>query len=619
MLRLEEVGLTVGTRELLADASLHIHPGDRMGLVGANGTGKTSLLRLVMGELEAETGRVVRRGGAVFGYLPQKAVAGSERTVWAEARSGMAGLMALERQREEAAAAVAAGAPGAVHRQEEVDAAWKLAGGWAIDEKVGEVLHGLGFGPEDWHRPCNTFSGGWQMRIALARVLLSEPDLLLLDEPTNHLDLAARSWLARFLAQWKGTLLVVSHDRWLLDRAINRIAEIRHGRLESFRGNLTAWLAEKELREAQAVALHERQGEEIAKLQGFIDRFGAKATKASQAKSREKKLERIERVELPEASFRARLTLPEAPGCSQEVLELRGADLGWDQPVLRGVDLLLLRGERVAVLGPNGTGKSTLLAGLAGTLPLKAGRRRVGKDVRIGVFRQDLAQAIPPDRSALEHVLLTAPGVLPERARSALGALGLRGHDAMRPIGELSGGEKARVVLAAFAVQPANVLLLDEPTNHLDAVTVDVLIQALSVFEGTLVLVTHDRYLVEKLANVLVRIEGDRAVRYDRVTPELLEAPPREAKGGAKAPEAAVDHEERKRRQRERGRLEKRYEAAFEEASAIEQQMGALDRQMGELATDWDRMAPLVAQRAALERKLDALMDELAAIEAQLA
>jgi ATP-binding cassette subfamily F protein 3 len=388
-------------------------------------------------------------------------------------------------------------------------------------------------------------------------------------------------------------------------------------------------MKEREQRAAELMAVRRGQEQQIEHLESFVERFGAKATKASQAQSRRKMLDRIELVELPEDDFKARLTLPEAPGSSQEMLDLRGVTLGHgDGPdVLRNLDLLLLRGQRVAVLGPNGSGKSTLLAGLAGELAPRVGRRKVGKDVRMGVFRQDLAAHLPKELSALDVVQAAAPLAQPLRIRAALGALGLKGDAALRKIGALSGGEKARVVLASFAVTPYNLLLLDEPSNHLDAMTVEVLCDALVEFGGAMVIVTHDRYLVERLATHVARVEGDKLVVYEGVRADILEAPPmrptssdRSAAAGSTEPTvAAVDHEARKRAHRERQRLSRLLDQKMNEALKVEEQQSALDRALEDAAGDWSKASRLSRDRAALDQRLEALMEEMGTIEAQIA
>jgi ATP-binding cassette subfamily F protein 3 len=620
MLRLEEVTLAIGTREVLDGATMHLHPGERAGLVGPNGAGKTTLLRLLVGELEAERGVVVRRAGAEIGYLPQKAVSGSTKTVWEEAASALGRLQRLAATLKDLEQAVSAGRPGAIEKHAEATEAFRLAGGWAMEERVGSVLHGLGFRPEQWHQACDTFSGGWQMRIALARLLLAEPDVWILDEPTNHLDLAARTWLAEFLVARGRTVLLVSHDRWFLDRVCDRTIELRHGRLDAWKGNLSAWLAERERRAVAEIAAFEAQQAEIAKLQGFVDRFGAKATKASQAQSRVRAIERIERLDAPTSDGpRARLALPEAPGCAEEVVVLDKATVGWSDvaPLVQSLDLTLLRGERLALIGPNGIGKSTLLAALAGTLALQRGRRRLGRDVRIGWYRQDVAQALDPVATPLEVVHAASPLTPEPRVRSVLGALGLRGDAALRRIGDLSGGEKARVVLASFVLQPANLLLLDEPTNHLDAVTVEVLADALAAWGGALVLVSHDRYLVERLATRALRFDPDGVVAFERLVPEVFTTASRRATRSVAAPStAALGHEERKRRQREAARIDRRSEQLFEESARVESQGAHLDEEMVAHATDPKAMRRLAAERDAVDARLMAILEELETLDA---
>jgi ATP-binding cassette subfamily F protein 3 len=621
VLRLEDVTLAVGPRDLLVGASLHVHPHDKVGIVGPNGCGKTSMLRLLVGELEAESGRVYRRGGIGVGYLPQHAVSGSSRSVWDEAASGMTRIRALQADLERARRAVEGGDDAAIDALGEAEEAFRLAGGYAQDERVGEVLHGLGFGPDRWHDACDTFSGGWQMRIALARLLLSDPDVLLLDEPTNHLDIRSRSWLAKYLASSSATVVLVSHDRHLLDTVTNHTVEVRHKQLESYRGNLTAWLAEREAREALLASTARKQADEIAKLERFVERFGAKATKAAAARSKQKALDRIDRIELPQRDQRARLRLAEAPGCSKESLVLHQASTGWDDgpDIIRGVDLRIERGERWAVLGPNGAGKSTLMHLLSGRLQPRSGRRRVGKDVRIGVFQQDLAASLPEDVTALEAVLSAAPSALPERARAALGALGLRGDMALRPIGSLSGGERARVVLASFALQPYNVLLLDEPTNHLDVVTVDVLIEALAEWEGAILLVTHDRYLVEKLATDVAVVAEGAVETHEGVRPSDLEAVPVEVdKREVVESQGALDHAARKEARRERTKMQRRFDRLSKEMERLESELARIDEALLTVATDFQKAAELGSERDGVEAKLEAVFEELGELEEAL-
>ena len=616
MIRLEDVALMPGGNEILAHATFHLRPGDHAGLVGRNGSGKTTLLRAIVGEVSPDAGKISVRAGARVGWLPQQAVSGSTRTVWDEARSGMTRVTALEAEVRAAERAVEAD-PDQAERLARVMESFRLAGGYAADEKVGEVLHGLGFGPAEWRRGCETFSGGWQMRIALARLLLSDPDVALLDEPTNHLDLEARSWLAGFLDRASWSFLVVSHDRWLLDRCVGRIVEVRGGRLDTYVGNFAAFLKERDLRAEQHLAAYEQQQAEIGHLERFVERFGAKATKATQAKSKQKAIDRIERIDAPlRDAKRARIRLPEAPAGAYDAIGLVGATVGWtaEAPVLRGVGLTVERGMRIALLGPNGSGKSTILQTLAGRLPPIAGRRKVGDRVRVGVFDQDQAQALPRESNALDHLANECPTVPPERIRAVLGALGLTGEMALRSIGALSGGEKARVALALLVVRPCNALLLDEPTNHLDAETVDVLVEALRGWEGALVIATHDRYVVQELATHVARIRGDGLELRPGVRPEDFEREALRREAMAPAVEAGA-HADRKKRQREIERARRRLGEVEVEIPEAEAAVTRIDAALITAATDYGRVRTLAAEREVAAKEVEALYAEWESLE----
>jgi len=618
MLRLDKLTLTVGRHELIVDSSLHIHPGERVGLVGRNGVGKSSLFRLLMGEFEAESGRFHLRAGARMGYLPQEAVGASSRTVWDEASLGLTELRAMQTRLDALQERMDAGDDRAIEQHAELSERFRLAGGFSSDERVGEVLDGLGFRPDAWHKPCSEFSGGWRMRIALAKVLLSAPDLLLLDEPTNHLDLLARSWLAGFLRKWPGTVIVISHDRHLLDTATDRTVELVHKRLISFKGNFSQWLAEKALRDAQQLSAYEAQQKVIARLERFVERFGAKATKAAQAKSKQKVLDKLDRVDAPTVESIPYLRLPEAPGCAMDAIELQKVSVGWTDPLATNLDLLIRRGERVAVLGANGSGKSTLLKAILGGETLLAGRRRIAHGVRIGVYRQDLALELPESERAVDWLLGMVPSVTPTRARAALGSLGLVGDLALRQIGDLSGGQRARVVLARFALEPYNVLLLDEPTNHLDAVTVETLVEALREFEGAVVFVTHDRYLVEQLATHVVRFHEGVVDVHPGVLETDLEPPRLADKRVQKDKSGGLTHEERKKRRRERTRMERRVEKLGAEMEAAEEQAAELEDAMFEAATDPAKMRELDTKLRAARSKVEELYAEWEELEAKL-
>ena len=616
MIRLDEVGLAPGGNRLLDGANWELHPGACAGIVGRNGTGKTTLVRTIAGETEPEYGRVVRRPKIAVGYLPQQAVSGSTLTVWEESKLALTSINERRVALEAAEASVAAGDEDGAEKLDHALEAFRAIGGFRQDEIIGEVLNGLGFRADEWHRSCDTFSGGWQMRIALARLLLSAPDVAILDEPTNHLDLLARGWLASYLSKAPFATVIVSHDRYLLDAVATEILEIRGKRLHRFSGNYTGFIQQRELLLNQQQTQFDRQQTELAHLQSFVDRFGAKATKAKQAQSRQKRIDKMERLEAVHIEGVPHIRLPESPPSAEVALSLKGAVIGWpDGPdILTGVDFELLRGQRIAVLGTNGCGKSTMLHALAGRLPLRGGLRKAGDRARIGVFTQDLAAELPMELSAMAAVMERAPLATPEKVRSVLGALGLSGGAGLRLVGALSGGEKARVALAGLIARAHNVLLLDEPTNHLDVETVDVLADALAQFDGALLVVTHDRALVERCATHVCRVVDGQLTVEEGVRPEdfLLTARTKVAKvdtGGA------ADHAERKRRKRELERARRRVGAIEGEIEVLDARCKALDEELFEKATDYAAATQLGEERQAVDTALEGLYAEWETLE----
>ena len=411
MLRLEDITVGVGGFALLEGASLHIRPGDRLGIVGPNGAGKTSLLRVIIGQSTPETGKVYPRKGLQIGYLAQKGVAGGEGSVWEEAAVGMKRLIALEARLDEARAAAERDEADAADRLGDAEEAFRLAGGYAKEERIGTVLSGLGFAKPSWSRPVRELSGGWQMRVALARLLLSDADLLVLDEPTNHLDMQARNWLAGFLKAHPATVVLVSHDRLVLDQVTTRIVEIYSAKLWGAPGNLSKWLSEREQRLAQQRQAFRMQQAEIARLERFVERFKAKATKAAQARSRQKILDRMTRIDAPELEQEPQFRLPEATESVYDVLRLKQVAIGWPKgPVLGSeIDLELHRGMRLALVGANGCGKSTLLSVISGRLAPMTGHRGLGKGLDIGCYDQDVASTLPADQTPLEYLMAMAP------------------------------------------------------------------------------------------------------------------------------------------------------------------------------------------------------------------
>eukprot|EP00752_Nemacystus_decipiens_P011899 g10551.t1 len=534
MVVLNQCVVSQGDTELMSNVDLTVMPGDRVGLVGQNGAGKSTLLQCIAGYRSLDEGSCVVKSGARMGYLQQKGVSGSTRTVYEEACSGM-DTINESRARMDAAEQKMIENPmdqKALDRFLQAQATYDAVGGLTQDKLVAQILRGLGFSAQDQQRLCSTFSGGWQMRIALAKLLLSEPDLLLLDEPTNHLDSDAKTWLGKFLSNYQGTIVTVSHDEALLEGVkLSTVAEVANNRVEVFKGcGYKKFLLERDERMKALKSRYEAEQKEMARLQGFVDRFGAQATKASAAQSRVKMLRKMEANATPlpqkKSNFRAKMRLPPPPSCHTTQIELKNASFGWGDapPTATGVNLKLERGQTLAILGPNGAGKSTLLKALAGSLPLSTGDRHEGEGLKLGVFTQDLAQDLPQDAVALDLVLERVgehdTTVSDQTARTILGSMGLQGPKALRKIGVLSGGEKARVALAIFVMIPYNLLMLDEPSNHLDAETLDSLVDAIRGWKGTVVVVSHNRDFVTRLATTHTAIVEGGVVKY-------LDRPPR--------------------------------------------------------------------------------------------
>ena len=530
-IKISDAMLSVGDVDLLSNASVLIMPGQKVALVGGNGCGKSTLLKCIAGKRSLQDGTLAISRELAVGYFEQTAVSGSQLTVYQEARSRMDRVNAAEKALREAEARC--GAAASADEEEacrnadtlmDALAEFDMAGGYEAEKRISNVLDGLGFARTQWDAKCDDLSGGWQMRVALARLLLSpagsgDSGLLLLDEPTNHLDEAAKSWLARWIKDSPCTTVIVSHEQELMDGACDHVAEVRGRGLHWYAGNFSDFLAARDERIAVAKALYEKQLAEEADLKDFIRRFSANASKSTQAQSRAKLLEKLQKEMLKTVSAATatvsdgaagdasavNLRLAKRPPSNQDQLMLKNAKLGYtpENPILSG-SLTLSREMRVVVLGPNGAGKSTLLKSIAGTMALVAGEREVCDErVKLGVFSQDLAQYLPKDATCLEYVMDVArqddPLMREEKGRAALGALGITGTMALRKIGSLSGGEKARVALAAFVLQPRNCLLLDEPSNHLDVGAVRALTDGLQGWDGCLFAVSHNKAFCESL------------------------------------------------------------------------------------------------------------------------
>jgi ATP-binding cassette, subfamily F, member 3 len=493
MLTIADVSKSYGVRTLFEDVSLFISREDRLGLVGPNGAGKSTLFNLILGEEKPDTGTISWERGADFGFLPQESAPVGEETVLEIATSGK--------------------------QLEPTEDVWDID--WSLEPRAKKILAGLGFREDDFHKRAKTFSGGWVMRAHLGRLLVSEPALLLLDEPTNHLDLEALLWFQDYLARYPGGLVVISHDRAFLNALCTGMLELRANTLHYYHGNYDSFLIEKEARKSQQVSLFKNQQREIAHLQKFVDRFGAKASMASRAKSKEKQIERLQDVavdepedELKKVNFR----FPQPSRSGLKVIKLLNVEQAYgDHVVYRNLEYIAERGQRIVLVGPNGAGKSTLLKILAGVVPIRGGERELGSNVTVGYFAQNRLDNLDASSTVLENVmeLRTAENELTEqKARTILGAFLFRKDDVFKKVSVLSGGEKSRLALARLLVNPPNLLLMDEPTTHLDIPSIDSLVHALKQYEGTLIFISHDVYFIRAIAQTVLHVHAGRLTPY---------------------------------------------------------------------------------------------------------
>jgi len=514
MLQLSGAGKRFGPRLLFENADWLITPNEKTALVGANGAGKSTLMKILGGMDGLDYGSTQRMKGMTIGYLPQDGLALAGRTVFEECLSVFDELRAMEQEFELLAHALAELDPespeyeSAADRYSHVEGRLRHHDVYALDAQVGTVLTGLGFAKEDWPRRTEEFSGGWQMRVALAKLLLQKPDLLLLDEPTNHLDLETRNWLENYLSTWPNGYILISHDRYFLDVTVNKIVEIWNKGLHFYHGNYEKYLTQKADRRAQLEAAYKNQRERIEHLEVFISRFRYQATKAKQVQSRIKELDKIERIEIPLEEPVPHFSFPQPPPSGRTVVDVSALSMQYgEKKVLENVNFTIDRGDRIALVGVNGAGKSTLIRLLSGQEGPTQGTLKLGHNVVAEYFAQDQYKVLDPDARMLDDMSRAAPKVAEKDLRSLLGCFLFSGDDVFKRLGVLSGGERNRYALARILVSPANFLLLDEPTNHLDLRAKDVLLEAIGKFNGTVIFVSHDRYFIDGLAQKVFEVE----------------------------------------------------------------------------------------------------------------
>jgi len=513
MIQLSGLTKTFGDRVILDAVTWQVTDGERVGLAGPNGAGKTTLLKMLAGLEEPDSGNIIRPAGLTVGYLPQDGLAHAGRSLSEEASLAFAPLLEARAEIDRIEHALADPAlPDGEHeallvKYHDLTEFFRRGEGHSIDLRVTQVLEGLGFSKADFDKPAEAFSGGWQMRIALAKLLLGRPTLLLLDEPTNHLDLDARNWLEEYLSSYPHAVILVSHDRFFLDSVVTRIAEISLRTITDYMSNYSGFLVERDARlERLRKAKHE-QDEEIGRLRAFIDRFRYQATKAAQVQSRIKTLDKIVPIEVPAERKRVHFTFPTCPKSGRTVLELHNVHKAYgSNVVLDRVNVHIERGDRIALVAPNGAGKSTLMRLLASAEAPDSGSRMEGHQLVMQYFAQDEANRLQPDLTVYETMESDSPVGMVPMIRNILGGFLFSGDDIYKKAGVLSGGERTRLAVARMLLRPANTLLLDEPTNHLDLDSKDVLLEALADFGGTLIFVSHDRYFVDRLATKIISV-----------------------------------------------------------------------------------------------------------------
>jgi len=599
MIHINNLRKQFGPQVIFENASAHIKPNERLGLAGPNGAGKTTLLRLIIGDEHADGGEIVITRGARVGYLRQEVWENPERSILAETLFGYPELQEMEQQLNEMEKHLGANHDARLLKQYgDLRHEFEAKGGYEVEPQAKAILSGMGFRPEQLLLPLRLFSGGWMMRVILARLLLSKPNLLLLDEPTNHLDLEAVVWLEGLLLNYPGSIVLISHDQVFMNRIVQRVLEISQKRFVSYTGSFESYLQQKEVRQEQQEAAFKNQQKQIEQTEEFIERFRYKATKARQVQSRIKMLEKMERVEVEKtASKSMRFRFPQPERSGQEVVRLIKVNKRYGEKVVyENLDFLLQRGEKVALVGPNGAGKSTLIKIIAGATEIQTGQILFGHNVTVDYYAQHQLEVLNPSARVLDELLAVAGHLLPEQARTLLGAFLFHGDDVFKNVAVLSGGEKARLALARLLSHPANLLVMDEPTNHLDIASCAVLEKAMRDYEGTMIFISHDRHFINRIADCIVEIRDGRLRSFPGNYNDYMEK--KIAQAQTPAPAASVN-------------LQATNSGAISKKEDRRQRAERLQEKQRVLRPLKDKIVELEAEIAALESEKAQLLDDI--------
>ncbi len=626
MIRFEGIKKSFPDKELFKSITLTIRSGMRVGLVGANGTGKTTLLRMILKEETPDSGTVIVDKGQRLGYLPQDIISGTGKTILQEVLSAWPEVGTLEEQIYQISQAISRDPDNKelLKNLGQLQAKFESLEGWDLEDRAKKYLSGLGFSTDGFHQTMDTFSGGWRMRVALAGILLRQPDFLLLDEPTNHLDLDATIWLERFLQDWNGGLIMISHDRTFLDQSVNHILELERGNATLYSGNFARYQEEKTNRMELQASAYKNQQKKIKDTERFIERFRYKNTKATQVQSRIKMLDKMEKVEAPEeirSSIAVRIPQPNRGPL--KVADLVSAHKSYDTvTVYTDLNLSIERGEKIGLVGANGAGKSTLLKILAEVEPLTDGKLEFGPEITHAYFAQHQLEILNPDHTLLEAISSVSRGWSDQEVRSYLGGFLFTGDSVEKLVKVLSGGEKSRLALARMLVDPSHLLLLDEPTNHLDMVSRDVVVRALTDYQGTIVCISHDRHFLNSVTNKTLEIGGDEPQVYNgnydyytwkksQVEPDPIDAPT------SQEPEPGI---KKTPGYREMKRMKNRVKRIRELLVELEKEIEKLESDLVSpaLASDFEKLQEAIGNRNKKEESYFSLMEELESLEKTL-